>query len=405
MTNGSQDGTAYQFGLNLNFNIVNDNPVEAYNPQAVNSLFSMSLFNEAMKRLSSINDSFLNIISEHSSMKEQITNMKQLLYTQTDFAVIKARIDNLDKLLNLYSTNQIVSSDSIEVSINDLNDFAGISLKNVEPNFFSISNYNTSQMYFGNQVITESININSNKDFVLNITNNDEVSVELMNNDNLKLLFTQDLIYRQSVEIIISGSDMSSENKKLDILVNTVNPLGLDSTGTNKIETLLISDIDLPVFYNKSLSIQNSAKNWKEFNFNINFDESIIVNTNNLLQLSLKENAYIIKNSIKSGDCIVLNNLFIGTSSVYDFSGQYFITSVGATNSQIVLDVSKNLNFVDYVSGSIPYTIHTSTSTRLSNNPYLSINKGKTIKITRISESDNVSISDKYMIDVRDTQY
>ena len=405
MTNGSQDGTAYQFGLNLNFNIVNDNPVEAYNPQAVNSLFSMSLFNEAMKRLSSINDSFLNIISEHSSMKEQITNMKQLLYTQTDFAVIKARIDNLDRLLNLYSTNQIVSSDSIEVSINDLNDFASISLKNVEPNFFSISNYSTSLMYFGNQVIPISVNVNSNKDFVLNINNNDEVSVELLNNDNLKLLFTQDLIYRQSVEIRISGSDMASENKKLDILVNTVNPLGLASTGTNKIETLLISDIDLPVFYNKSLSIQNSAKNWKEFNFNINFDESIIVNTNNLLQLSLKENAYIIKNSIKSGDCIVLNNLFIGTSSVYDFSGQYFITSVGATNSQIVLDVSTNLNFVDYVSGSIPYTIHTPSSSLLSNNPYLSINKGKTIKITRISESDNVSISDKYMIDVRDTQY
>ena len=78
---------------------------------------------------------------------------------------------------------------------------------------------------------------------------------------------------------------------------------------------------------------------------------------------------------------------------------------MGATNSQIVLDVSKNLNFVNYVSGSIPYTIHTSTSTMLSNNPYLSINKGKTIKITRISESDNVSILDKYMIDVRDTQY
>ena len=405
VANGNQDGTAYQFGLNLNFNIVNDNPVEAYNPQAVNSLFSMSLFNEAMKRLSSINDSFLNIISEHSSMKEQITNMKQLLYTQTDFAVIKARIDNLDRLLNLYSTNQLVSSDSIEVSINDLNDFAAISLKNVEPNFSSISNYNTSQMYFGNQAITESININSNKDFVLNIINNDEVSVELMNSDNLKILFTQDLSYRQSVEIRISGSDMASENKKLDILINTVNPLGLASTGTNKIETLLVSDIDLPVFYNKSLSIQNSAKNWKEFNFNINFDESIVVNTNNLLQLSLKENAYIIKNSVKSGDCIVLNNLFVGTSSVYDFSGQYFITSVGATNSQIVLDVSKNLNFVNYVSGSIPYTIHTSTSTKLSNNPYLSINKGKTIKITRISESDNVSILDKYMIDVRDTQY
>jgi hypothetical protein len=78
---------------------------------------------------------------------------------------------------------------------------------------------------------------------------------------------------------------------------------------------------------------------------------------------------------------------------------------VGATNSQIVLDVSTNLNFVNYISGSIPYTIHTSSSSLLSNNPNLSINKGKIIKLTKISESENVSILDKYMIDIRDIQY
>jgi hypothetical protein len=40
VANGEQDGTSYSFNLNLNFNIVNENPVDAYNPEAINSLFS-----------------------------------------------------------------------------------------------------------------------------------------------------------------------------------------------------------------------------------------------------------------------------------------------------------------------------------------------------------------------------
>ena len=42
-----------------------------------------------------------------------------------------------------------------------------------------------------------------------------------------------------------------------------------------------------------------------------------------------------------------LNNLFIGTTSVYDFSGQYLVDSLeGATSSYITLDISSNVDFV-----------------------------------------------------------
>jgi hypothetical protein len=59
VTNNHQDGTAYSFNLNLNVNIINENPQDTYNPEAINSMFSMNLFNTTMSRLASTNDSFL----------------------------------------------------------------------------------------------------------------------------------------------------------------------------------------------------------------------------------------------------------------------------------------------------------------------------------------------------------
>jgi hypothetical protein len=51
VTNGIQDGTSFAFSLNLNFNIINENPQDTYNPEAINSVFSMNLFNTSMSRL------------------------------------------------------------------------------------------------------------------------------------------------------------------------------------------------------------------------------------------------------------------------------------------------------------------------------------------------------------------
>lgn len=406
VSNGSQDGTAYQFALNLNFNIIHDNPVEAYNPEAVNSLFSMSLYNEAMRRLSTINDSFFNIIAEHSSMKDQISNLKQLLYSQTDFQTIKSRIDNLDRLLRLYSTNQLASSSSVEVQTNTLTEFATIQLKVVEPTYNQISSYFTSEMFIGNEAIPVTITSDTARDFLVKIINNDEVPVTL-NNSNLKLLINEDLKFRQSCEIQITGSEFSRTNKKLDLYIATKNPLGLPDANEQSplVETILLSDIDLPVFFNSSTSNANSAKNWKDFNFTINFNQDLVVDNNNLLEITLNENGYIVNNSIKPGDCLVVNNLFIGTNSVFDFSGQYFVSTVGATNSKVVLDISTNTDFVNFVSPSLPYYLHTSSSSNLSNLPYFSLNKGKTVKITRISELETLPIEEKYHIEVRDYDY
>jgi hypothetical protein len=69
------------------------------------------------------------------------------------------------------------------------------------------------------------------------------------------------------------------------------------------------------------------------------------------------------------------------------------------------MDISENIDFVNFVNVNLPYTLHTQNSSLLSNLPYFSLNKGKKVKITRVSEATNVTVSEKYQIEVRDYDY
>ncbi len=401
VSNGQQDGTSYAFNLNLNFNIVNDNPQQTYNPEAINSLFSMNLFNQAMARLAATNDNFLNIISEQGKVRDELLNLKQLLYTQTDINTINAKIQNLENLLRLYSTNQIVSNDSVGVL--QLPGSPGqLQLVNREPNYNTITTIKTTDLYRVDGVIPLNINVPDNRTFMLIINNNDEVDLTMPNNDNLTIVIDKDLSYKQTMEIMIVGSQFASQNKKLDIFINTNVP-SLTSTSVTSTEALLIGDIDLPVYYNTTYQLPNQAYLWKDFSFDIDFTQTIQYTLGDILEVPLSGNTTIINNSIKSGDVLYLNNLFVGTSSVYDFSGQYRVDSMGGvTSSYIYLDVSTNPDLVAYgASSSLPLYIHGTSSTLLSNNPYFSLNKGKKIKVTRISSSD-VGLAEKYHIDIED---
>ena len=145
--NDTQDGTSYAFSLNLNFNIINDNPQDSYNPNAINSLFSFNLFNEAMRRLSSTSDSFNKIIGEQTDLKLQLNNVKQLIYTQTDFATINKKIANLETLLKLYQYTQLITSDTIEVTSDTSSNPPYIKLNNKDFHYNKIDNINTTDLY------------------------------------------------------------------------------------------------------------------------------------------------------------------------------------------------------------------------------------------------------------------
>jgi hypothetical protein len=361
----------------------------------------MNLFNQAMSRLASTNDSFLNIISEQGNVKDEIIALKQLLYTQTDLATINAKISNLEGLLKLYSTMQFVSNDSISVVTNPGTPNT-VSMFNKETSYTRIDNVKTTSLYQSTGVIPLNLSVPTNKNFLLIIDNNDEVDLTLPNNDRLTVVLDRDLDYKQKLDIYIKGSNLASQNKKLDIYINS-QVASTAATAINTSEVLLLGDIDLPVFFNTVNSLPNSAYLWKDFNFDIDFTKTIQYTTGDILEIPLSGNTTIINNSIKPGDVFTLNNFYVGTSSVFDFSGQYKVDSLGgSTSSYIYLNADSNPDLVAYgSSASQPFYLHGTSSTLLSNTPYFSLNKGKKISITKISTS-NTSLTEKYHIDIED---
>lgn len=394
VSTNSQDGTSYAFNLNLNYNIANDNVQDTYNPEAINSMFSMNLFNQAMSKLASTNDSFLNIISENVEIKSEINNLKGLLYTQNSINSINERIKSLENLLRLYSTNQILSSETIRVYPNNNQ----LSLESVDPSYRKIDFIYTTAMYNQQGIIPINIAVPVNKSWLINIVNNDEVPLKFSNNDKLSIVLSRDLDFRQSCEIYISPSDLSTENKKLNVYIDANIAI---NNGLNN-QVLLVGDIDLPINYNEDLNRYNISKNWKEFSFSIDFNKQISIDKGPVLNLYLSENENIIKNSLNKGDVLVLNNFFVGTQSISDFSGQYKIKSVAG--QMITLDVSDNVGLVNYSlpESQLPIVLHDdSTLTyNLANKPYFSLNKGKKIIITKVS--NDVNLSDRYRVEVID---
>ena len=395
VTNGIQDGTAYSFSLNLNFNIINDNPQDTYNPEAINSMFSMNLFNTSMSRLAATNDSFINLIAEQANVRDDVDNLRSLLYTQTDLTTLNAKMANLEALLRLYSTNQLIASPTINVT-SVPGTPPSIILDSVASNYERIYVYRASEMYNSQGIIPITLAVPINRDFLVNFTNDDEVEFDLPNNDKLTFVLDKDLYYLQSVDIVIDGGEFSTQNKMLDIYMNT----DIANTTTSNTQVLIAGGINLPVFYNENTQQSNSSYLWKDFKFNVDYSKSdfIQMNISSRLEVKLLENQTLISNSIKPGDTLYLNNLFVGTFSIYDFSGQYKVQSVPTSPEKtVILDISTNQSFVEYgASASFPYNI----SGQLSNTPYFSLNKGKKIKITRVSNS--TVLKERYTINVED---
>lgn len=430
-SNDNQDGVSYAFSLNLNFNIINDNPQDLYNPDAINSLYSMSNFNEAMKRLASINDVFLNVVSEHITLKDEIINLKQLLYTQTELNVINNKIKYLENILKLYKTNQIKDSESIKVNLEEYDEFPYLKLENVDPSYKLIYNIRTTHLYNDQGIIPMNINVPLNKNFLINVINDDETAVTLPNNDRLTIILDRDLYYKQTCYIVINATPTSTQNKKLNIYINhlfynlddnnnmntSYNTQSLFPQYINSNEPVItpfITNIDLPVYYNIDTQDLNLSAKSKKFNFDIDFTKNITLYYNSVLEIYLDSHPKLINNIIKKGDVIVINDFLVtndvnNNSTVVDFSGQYVVNYVDQLNSYIQLDVTTNELFNSYTNNSNTnnqyYYIHkpdtdpTQYVTYLLNKPYITLNRGIKIKITRINEEDTSPINLRYLIE------
>ena len=393
--NSTQDGVSYAFSLNLNFNIIDENPQDTYNPEAINSLFSFNIYNEAMRRLSSVNDSFLNILVTQNQLQTDISNMKQLLYSQTDFATINKKIANLESLLRLYSTNQMSDSDSIKIELDNTSRPPLIKLNNVSPSYDSIFSVKTSELYNINGAIPYDVSIPDNKSFLIYVENNDSQNFTLPNNDKLTIVLDKDLSYKQSFDLIVDADSLATQNKKLEVFIKYKY-----GESQNLVETQILETINLPVYYNTSTKLPNSAVTSDRFNFQIDFNKDIVLNTGGILNVPIDSNVSLVKNALKKGDTLYMSDFTVGTISLTDLSGQYVIDSVGSTNSYIYLNVNSNDTIINYgASQSLPLTFNSSNNYLLSNIPYLKFNKGFKYRVTRISSSNFSEVSQRYFVE------
>jgi hypothetical protein len=395
-----QDGTSYAFSLNLNFNIINENPQDTFNPEAINSLFSFNLFNDAMRRIGELNDAFLRILTSQNRLQSDIGNMKQLLYTQNDFQTINSRINNLDSLLKLYSTNQIDSTDSIFVSRDDSQRPPRINLTNIDVNYGVIYNFNTSNLYGVNGVIPGYVSVPMNKNFLINVRNDDVNDFSLPDNQKLTIILDKDLSYRQTVDIVVDGTANSTQNKQLEIFINFK-----FGDSQNPVESQLVETINLPVYYNNASGYLNTAATRERFAFDVDTYDNIRLNIGGTLELKLLATSSLVYNSISKGDEIILDDFIIGTSSRLNFSGQYKVNSVGSTNSLVSLDVNNNPSLIGFGNQSgitLPYTFNDPNKYLISSVPFFKLNKGIKYRITRISPSNDSELVDRYFVEKYD---
>jgi hypothetical protein len=388
--NDNQDGTSYAFSLSLNFSVVNDNIQDLANPDAINSLFSFSLFNKAMAELSSTNKSFIKIINDNSTLQQDINNLKQLVYTNISLKTINNNISYLQKLIQLYQYNQISDSDTIYVTSDTSTNPPSISLHTQDPIYSQINTINTTSLYSGSNPLITDINVPNGRTFMVHIINNDNIVNKIANNQNLGILISSDLRYGQKFELIIDSNLTSTQNKKLDLFINY-----LDSSN-NIITDYLIKGIDLPVYYNNSKSMLNSANLYNKFNFTIDYNNITLNSINNTLNIGITGSLDILKKSIKKGDYLVVNDFIVGSaSSITNYSGQYLVSEEIISN-YITLDISSNLDLVNSIyKTNYTYNFYSVLYTL----PYITYNKGLKYTITRVDITNTSNLSSRYLIE------
>jgi hypothetical protein len=394
-----QDGLSYNFSLNVNYNIINENLQPVYDPTNINNIFSIDLFTNAMRMLAVTNDQFLQIINEFNNIKQEIFNLKGLLYSQTDIDSIKLRLTNAEDLLLMYSTLQIGTSDSIEPLVDTSTSPPLVKLNSVVPQYGSFFTENTSNLYNGtaSTISPLIVSVPKGRSFGMLLLNDDQTTPSGNLPSNLKVLIQKDLAYRQSMDVFIKPNE-ATLNKKLDIYINR-----FDSSNNITAEELLIGNIQLPVDLYTGLT-NNRSKEWIDFE-PLSFIDLIGVISGSDYFLDLEFDNFIF---LKAGDTIVLENFILDTYALpypvptindiapIDFSGQYVLDSVDYFNKKIRIEFTGNTTFQDIVDAE---GSNTSIIDRMISNGKMSLNRGFKYTITRIDPTDTSTLADRYLIE------
>lgn len=385
VSNGLQDGNAYTFSLDINISIDSDTAPPSFDPEKVYSLFGMDLFYEALTRITYFNDQLTNYVNSNIQLTQKVNDLTGLVYNQQDLETIENRMNNIENLLNVYSTLQIGNSDTIQPFLDTSVNPAVLRLNSIDKKYGIIYSFNTKDMYSEyitpNNTINYNINektvsLTSGKDSLIIIKNNDNSTsfYDSTNLSNLSITIDKDLEYKQTLDFLILPKENIGElikpflDKGIDIYINYNN-----NVSTTK---HLLGSFNLPVMNYKSGSSYYNENNtfFKEQpNFKI---KRVIYRNENSTTRKFKfiidgdlGNLGKLNDDLNNGvnSRILINNLEIQDISqsipypYFNLTDQYPISTVSYQSNNIINAVISNIGNgyingdADLKAGSINY--------------------------------------------------
>lgn len=380
VSNGYQDGNAYTFSIDINYAIDSDVEPPSFDPDKVYSLFGMELYYEALTRLTYFNDQVTNLIISNNELNTKVSDLQGLVYTQQTLESIRNRMDNIENLLNVYSTLQIGLSSTIQPVLDTSVTPPVVRLNSIDKQYGYVYTYNTKDMF------TDFINVNSfteysaiektipvlpgGKDFLVQINNNDYNDPTIQYDPgillpNLSLVLQKDLEFKQKIDIIVTTKDESVTNgksiwdKKLNLYMNYN-----DGIATNKI---LLKTIDLPVKQSKQGSLRvdefgqsyDTVPTFKVSNVYYTMPNSaernIVIDVEDNLIYSAYTNNIINNKKVQQKMRIYLDNLFLNNSPSSPIGALHKDMSAQYDVSIDPVFVLNNLNSLDIIASGTGY--------------------------------------------------
>lgn len=370
VSNGVQDGTSYIYNLDLNHEVDNNVIPLEYDPTTIYNDFSFSLYNKIMNINARMYENFQTVISAFTWYNEELSSVRSLVYSQTDIEVLKSQMTNMANLLTLYSTMQIVNSDTITSEVDETGAYPMLRLNTVRSEYIDAQIVNSSDILTYNSTtsgLSYNIIVPAHSKKLLTINNN-EYSVD---NTVAYANFGTELKYLQSVDIYIKPTLSDKTN-----FISLATPF-LNVDGTLTAQTLLFTQ--MPNQYIAYDAIVPTASTYNAIHY-MNNNIELISSKTGIATGTTTVFTFLTNNIFSGYEAIYIDNFMLmdASGNTFDYSGIYDDFTTGVTTVTVNVDTTN-------------YTVVSSVIK-------VSYYRGLKYTITRVNSAGD-TVAERYQID------